>query len=371
MTRSSSYTRKSKAHSSVNDVKARVETLETVGGGTTFQPLAQPTVIQELTFQFQSTQFTRINAAGNGRVYSNSAPSAIDEETLASVAAYATFDDVGGSGTGTPSPFPGGGGGASPESFTTTSFTTTGFTSESIIIEGGTGVLFRVPMEDNEGKQAFYHGEYHYIAWNPYRHPTVAHQNQFMRSNSVELNVPGTNSDDTSGFCYYTSNAAFDVSASFSVSLWFYPTDVSQISSEVHRYLLYRRIDANNYFIATLDSPDSTHPIRVFIREGGTETKLKDGTGNHLLVNDWNLLNFTYNPSTNALVLYLNGTAYTDVTTTVLSPVYTTDANMYIGGLPTTPAKRFTGYMDNFVFWTGKILTAGEVTNMWTRGTIT
>lgn len=359
-----SFYRRKNASTTIKDQQQSIKTLE--AETKTLLPLAQPTVVQELDFQFQSTSFTGIPDGGNARVYSNSAPTAINEETEATVAAYATFDDVGGSGTATPSPFSGGGGGGSPESFTTTSFTTTGFTSQSIIIEGGTGVLFRVPMEDNEAKTAFYHGDYHFIRWSPSLHPSVAHQNQFMRSNSVQLNVPGTNSDDTSGFCYYATNAGFDVSASISTSLWFYPTDLDAIGGETWRTLLYRRIDASNHYAVVIKPSDSK--LYVFVNEAAATTKLVSTAA--VNANEWNNIIFTYNPTTNALVIYLNDSTASSTPADTYSPPYTTDANVYLGGLPTFPAKRFTGYMDNFVFWTGKILSAGEADNMWNRGTI-
>lgn len=308
-----------------------------------FLPQMHPTTIQEITFQFQATSFTGIPGVGFARIYSNSAGSTFDEDTNGAVTAFARFDDTGGNGTA-----------ASTSTFNAT--------------------MLRVPLEDNEGRTAYYHGHWKYIAWSSYipRKITNAfeHQRAFMLSNAVELNIPGTDALDQEAFVYYDSHANFNVSSNISMSLWFYPTDWSSLSGETYRYLLYRYIDSNNYFIVNLDALDSTHLIRVFVKEGGTETKLKDNTGNHITLNAWNLVNFTYNPSTNALVLYVNGTSYTTSTTTSLTAPYTTDSNMYIGGLPNMVTRRFTGYMDNFVFWTGKILTAGEVSNMWTKGTI-
>lgn len=336
----------------------RIATLET--DSKVFNPLSNPAIIQDLIFQEQATQFVQASGTGDKRKYITTAPSAIDEETLASVVAYATFDDIGGTGT----PVQIDSGAAVTLSFTATSFTALSFGAEFLIPE------FKVPLFDNEGRTAWYRGQVYHLAWSPHLAPEVVHTKQFMVGHSLEMNVPGTATDDQRTYAYYESHANFNVSSNISVSLWFYPTNWTSISGETYRYLLYRRIDANNHFIVNIDALDSTHLIRVFVKEGGTETKVKDNVGNNAVLNSWNLVCFTYNPTTNALVLYVNGTSYTNATTTTLTPPYTTDAHMYIGGLPNLTTRRFTGYIDNFVFWSGKILSAGEVSNLWTRGTI-
>lgn len=351
-----------------------------------------PSVIPH--FQFQATSFTKTAVDGDARVYPPSAPSAIDEETLSTVRAYATFDDVGGSGNAQAiSTF-----GTFSESFTDTSFTDTSFEDPplpylfKVMMDdsasgggGGTGLIsytsasyttasYASSAPSGGPVTAWYRGHWQFIEW-ILEHPgdiagTINHQNQFMRSHAVKLNVPGSRIENQLSLCYYESDTGFNVGTSFSVSLWFYPTNVGANGSEPYLYVLYRRQDANNYFVVTIDPVDGVHPLRVFVREGGTETKIKDGTGGHLTLNTWHLLNFTYNPGTNALVLYLDNVAYTDATTASLTPDYTTDSHLYIGGIPLAVDRRYTGYMDNFVFWTGKILTATEVDNMWNRGTI-
>jgi hypothetical protein len=114
----------------------------------------------------------------------------------------------------------------------------------------------------------------------------------------------------------------------------------------------------------------SDNKIYVFVNEAAATTKLvSTGTVN---LNAWNLIIFTYNPATNALVIYLNNSSASSTPGDSLPQPYTTDANLYLGGLPGLPDKRFTGYLDNFVLWNiaGKILTAGEAGNMWLHGTI-
>lgn len=296
------------------------------------------TVTQYLSFLFQATQFTGVTDDGDARVYSPTATSTVDEDTNVSVAAYANFDDVGGNAAA----------------------------SADVLGDAST---VKVPLLENKSKTAYYRGHPSYLRnWNNALHPEVAHTKQFMTANSFGLNVPGTVTNDTKAFVYYDTNTAFNVSASISASLWFYPTDLSSVSGELFRYLLYRYIDASNYFIVVEPVSVLDNHLYVIINEAGVITQLSTST--IFNANQWNLLIVTYDPSTNALVLYLNNNSGSSVLGGSLAPVYTTDTNMYIGGLPGLPAKRYTGYIDNFVFWTGKILTSGEASNMWNHGTI-
>ena len=334
--------------------QSRITTLET--DVKTFTPLSQPAIVQEVTFQYQGTQFVKGAGVGDARLYAPGTTSSIDEETLASVVAYATFDDIGGNGAATVlDP-----GGVISDSFTTASFTTLSFGSEFVNPE------YKVPLLDNEGRTAWYRGFFRYINWSPYFAPDVTHTKQFMVGHSVELNVPGTDTFDQRTFAYYDSHANFNVSSSISVSLWFYPTNISQIGSETWRTLFYRRIDSSNHFAILLKPSDGK--IYVFVNEAGATTKLVSTAA--VTASAWNLIIFTYNPSTNALVIYLNNSSSSSTPADSYTPPYTTDANMYLGGLPSLQDKRFTGYLDNFVFWSGKILSAGEATNMYTKGTI-
>lgn len=315
---------------------SRIKTIETQGGGTTFTPLAQPTVVQELDFLFQATQFVGIGDTGEARVYANTAPSTIDEETNATVKAYQTFDDVGGSGNAGASGFPG---------------------------------YYYVPMSDAEGKDGRYHVNPKYHAWSSSIHPQVTHTKQFMAGHSFKLNVPGTNADDRKTIMWYDPHTDFAVSTSFSVSIWVYPTDMSQIAAEPYRFLLWRYIDASNYYTLVIDPLTDFRPLWI-VNEAGVTTKIRPAAGVGLNLNSWNNICVTYNPATNASILYLNGTSSTATTTAALTVPYTADFNIWLGGIWQSENKRFSGYMDNFVFWTAKILTSTEVTNMWTRGTI-
>lgn len=350
------YTIKNRKATFVSNV-VRIANLET--DSKVFNPLSNPAIIQSVMIQREATQFVALSGVGDKRGYATSAPSSVDEEGLVSVVAYAPFDDVGGNAK----PVLLDSGGAVDLSFTGASFTALSFGSAYLIPE------FKIPLYDNKGRTAYYRGHVSYLNWSAYLAPEVSHTKQFMAGHSLEVNVPGTVTDDQRTYAYYDSDANFNVSSSISVSLWFYPTDVSQIASETWRTLLYRRIDASNHFaILIKPATATTSKVYVFVNEAGATTKLVS-TGS-VNLNAWNLIIFTYNPATNALVIYLNNSSASSTPADTYTAPYTTDANMYLGGLPLLSAKRYTGYLDNFVFWSGKILTGTEAGNMWNRGTI-
>ncbi len=290
------------------------------------------TTTSDLSFQWQSTNFSEARGTGDARIWINAATSTIDEESNVAVKAYATFDDIGG--------------------------------NAPVAVFNSTEVW--IPILDAKGLTAYYHSHPLWSKWESSIHPEVVHTKQFMTGHSASLNVPGVNANDRAGVIRYDSNAGFNISASISTSLWFYPTDTTQIASETFRFLLYRYIDASNYFMILLKPSDQK--IYVFTNEAAAVTKLvSTGTIN---TNAWNLIIFTYNPATNALVMYLNNSSSSSTPSDTPPTPYTTDARIHIGGIETLQDKRFTGYLDNFVFWSGKILTSTEAGNMWNHGTI-
>jgi hypothetical protein len=330
----SSLFRKKGIVSSVSITQRRVTELEIE----TKTPSPIVNLSQELVFQFQATNFTNCNDQGDARIFSNSAPVLVDEDTNAAVKAYATFNDLGGNGPASPSP-----------------------------------PLVVLPMFDNKGKTAWYQIDPAYtMAWDT-RHPDVAHSQKFMATHCYKSCIAPTfitNANYTINSVYYDPHIDFNISASISVALWFYPTDISQIESEVFRFMLYRYIDASNYYMIAIKPTDQK--VYVFVNEAAAITKLVS-TGS-VNVDAWNLIIFTYNPSTNALVIYLNGSSASSTPGDTPPTPWTGNSTLILGnipgGLPTGGKKRFTGYLDDFVFWSGKILTSTEAGNMWTRGTI-
>lgn len=287
-------------------------------------------IVQSLGFLHSSVNFLGARGAGSGNV-SVSPITTIDEETNAAVQAYCTFDDTGGTGNGTS-------------------------------VGGG---MFDIPCSDFKGKTATYHVNPLYFAWEPGVYPRVANTKQFLGGHAYESNVPGTVAGDQNAYVYYASNAAFNLTSTVSFSLWFYPTDLNSIGAETFRFLAYRWIDASNWFFVCIKPSDDK--VYVFINEGGTQTKLVSSAACNL--NSWNNVIFTYNGGTNALVLYLNNSSASSSAADTAPNVYTASSNLFLGGIATFPAKRFTGYLLNFVFW-NIVLTGTQVGNMWNHGTI-
>ena len=90
------------------------------------------------------------------------------------------------------------------------------------------GSRISLPLSDDEGRTAWYHGYYNPVvnrlnmswAYNPI---PVAHTSLHVMSRAFELNIPGSSGFDKDAFVYYASNAVFNVSGNVSHALWFYP----------------------------------------------------------------------------------------------------------------------------------------------------
>lgn len=300
------------------------------------------TSAENTSFQFQATQFVQCNTTPEVRINPLTAPATIDEATNTAVKAYTNFDDAFGSGTATSNPLAVG--------------------SDRIAI----------PLADIKGKTAFYHGYYRpdinrkNLEW-PYMKPTITHTKQYLLGRAVGLNTLNLGSGfsrDT--FVYYSSHADFNISASISVAIWFYPTTLGILDSEPYRFLLWRYIDASNYYAIVIRNSDNK--LLVFTNEAAALTKQEHGTA--LTTGAWHLVIITYNPTTNALVTTLNDNSTTSTPADTLTIPYTTNTNLYLGNIPAQNTKRVQGYLKAFVFWSGKILTATEKTNFYNYGTI-
>lgn len=295
-------------------------------------------ITQTLSFLFEATSFTQASDNGEIRINATTTPtSAVDEETNTAVKAYLNFDGYGST--------------------------------------GGAAAIFDspltdIPLTDDKGKQVSFRTHANYAMFDDgglAGHPvSVTHTRAFLASHSAKFHVGVTPSTaELRSIIYYIGSTDFNLTANISVSLWFYPTDTSQIAAETFRYLLYRWIDASNYYMILIKPSDQK--VYVFVNEAAAVTKLVSaGTVN---LNAWNNIIFTYNPTTNALVIYLNNSSASS-TPADTPPVPYTGTELLLANIVSQQDKRFTGFIDNFVFWSGKILTGTEATNMWNHGTI-
>jgi Concanavalin A-like lectin/glucanases superfamily len=298
----------------------------------------QAEVVAHINHMFQATSFATAKSYGNARISPTGTDTTIDEETNAAVVARALFEDVLGNGSpAIASPF--------------------------------VGSRVSIPMRDEEGRTAWYHGYYRptenrpWLTW-AFMQPPVTHTEAFITGRAIELNVPGSSSTDRDAFVYYASNSVFNISGNVSHAIWFYPVAIAE-AAEVFMFLQWRYIDASNWYAVVIRT--TTNQLQVHVREGGTTFKLRS-TGT-ITYNAWNLIIWTYAPSTNTIVLELNNSTSTATPTETLTVPYTADANMYLGNIPNSNPKRFEGYLGNYTMW-NILLSTTQRDNFWTRGTI-
>jgi hypothetical protein len=318
---------------SLKRAKQRVAELET-------QPLAdnQAEVVAHINHMYQANSFATAKSYGNARISPTGTTSAIDEETNTAVVARALFEDVLGNGSAAI---------ASP------------FVASRISI----------PMRDEEGRTAWYHGYYRptedrvNLTW-AFMQPPIAHTETFITGRAIELNVTGASAFDRDAFVYYASNAVFNISGNVSHAIWFYPVAIAD-AAETFMFLQWRYIDVSNWYAVVIRT--TTDQLQVHVREGGVTTKLRSaGTINY---NAWNLIIWTYSPSTNTIVIELNDSTSTATPTETLTVPYTTDSNLYLGNIPNSNAKRFEGYLGYYASW-NILLSATQRDNLFDHGTI-
>ena len=314
---------------SLRKAKLRIAELET-------QPLAdnKAEIVAHVHNMMEATSAVGPKSYGG---FKKGTLATIDEDTNAAVVAHTQFEDPFGNGIPISSPFVSG--------------------------------RISLPLSDDEGRTAWYHGYYNPVvnrlnmSW-VYNPPVVAHTSLHMMSRAFELNIPGSSAFDKDAFVYYASNAVFNISGNVSHAIWFYPVAIAE-AAEVFSFLQWRYIDASNWYAVVIRN--TTNRIQVHVREGGTTTKLQCSTAMNL--NAWNLIVWTYVPGTNALAPELNNSTTTTTPTETLTVPYTTDSNMYLGNIPNSNAKRFEGYLGQYVSWSIALSTT-QRDNFFSHGTI-
>ena len=324
----------------VRQAKARIDAIERnqLQGN-------QAEVVANVHFMEHETSFVTIKTYGQYKGGVTGTTSAIDEDTNAAVVARTNLHDPFGDGVPVNNP----------------------------LAVGTDRVGY--PLDDNEGKVAYYHG--YYAPTNDYRRnmnwdlfdASFSHTRLPIMVRSFEVNNPGSSSFDKDAFIYYESATFLNLTGNQSHAIWFWPAAIAD-PTEAFTYLQYRYIDASNWYAIVYETASPNHVI-AFVTEGGTTTKreVTDATIFDAGNNGWQLVIWTYNPTTNALTVRLNNVADDTTPADTLAAPYTTNTNMYIGGVPLQILKRVKGWLGPYVMW-NIILTGTQQTNYWTHGTI-
>ena len=318
---------------SIRKAKQRIALLET-------KPLAEnrAELVANIHHMMESASSASAKSWGDLRISPTGTTSTIDEDTNAAVILHAKMEDPYGDGAAIASPFQ----------------------SNRISI----------PLDDLENKTAHYHGYYRpdenraNMSWRTVFDMPIAHTKAHQWSRAYELNIPGNSSFDKQAFIYYATNSAFDISGNLSYAIWWYPTAIAE-PGETFGFLQYRYSNSTNYYAACIKSSDSK--IYIFVNEAGAITKR--ATSATINLNAWNLLIWTYAPGTNTLTVNFNDSTSTSTPSDTLTVPYTTDSNLYFGGLPNNDVKQCEGYLGPLVGW-NIILVSTQRDNFWDHGTI-
>lgn len=180
------------------------------------------------------------------------------------------------------------------------------------------------------------------------------------QGNSISLNIPS----NTKQF-YYIDNIGttnFDFTATnFSLGFWIYPTDVSNTGSP--RAVAYRFIDSNNKWVVSIDTDGI---LFVTFKVGGVVTRRQYSTP--LTANSWYFVCFTWTSGGPTLVLKVNNNA--DAASVKTETTTNTATNLFFGSYAgATVAEDFKGYLTGITYYRSTVLSAGEMTSLYTYNT--
>lgn len=142
----------------------------------------------------------------------------------------------------------------------------------------------------------------------------------------------------------------------FSVQVWVYPT--SNTAAVIHKSS--GGFGSREYYLRRLFATGSSDPFRVNINDGsGVDLDTANNSPNA-----WHHIVLTYNATTNAAILYLDG-ASADTDTAANDPAGTSALSL---GSDSTPANYFSGRMALFGTWRNRVLSAADVTALYNGG---
>lgn len=115
-------------------------------------------------------------------------------------------------------------------------------------------------------------------------------------------------------------------------------------------------------------SVNSAGNIKLKISSNGTsDTKDLTTTGENVENNGWHLVGFTYSTATQAKIYVDASEATYGGTDGAMTDIHSSTANLYIGAL-SNGIEDFLGNIDEATIWSGSILTASDITNLYNSG---
>ena len=139
----------------------------------------------------------------------------------------------------------------------------------------------------------------------------------------------------------------------FSIQVWVYPTGTGQISSKTTGGFGSREYDLIRPFVT-----GTNDPCRAEINNGGNITS------GSVTTSAWHHLVLTYNNSTNAMILYIDGSS---AATGTSSSDAAGTSQLNIGAGP-APSNYWSGNMALYGTWRNRILSASDVTALYNSG---
>jgi hypothetical protein len=169
--------------------------------------------------------------------------------------------------------------------------------------------------------------------------------------------------DGLTQFIEITDNANIQLvgqAVGFSVAFLINPSTFALTTSGESRYVVEKADNPTNLWAVLLDT---TGKIHFNIKFGGVDYSKSTTTG-ALALNTWSWVMITFNASTHAAVIYINGVSQTLSADTITDTDFTNvKTNMYVGSTAVNDGF-FAGPISDFRYYRERILTAGECTNL-------
>jgi hypothetical protein len=148
--------------------------------------------------------------------------------------------------------------------------------------------------------------------------------------------------------------------AGFSVAALIQPQTFAQTPTGESIYVAEKTDDVNNLWGLLLDTSGKIH---FNVKFGGVDYSQKTTTGS-LSLNAWSWIICTFNASTHAIAIYINGISQTLSADTVTDTDYNNaKTGLYVGATSANDGY-FDGWIADFRYYREKVLSQAEVTNL-------